>query len=158
MLVVNFGATPRTVTIEHNRVFNYNNSGITIFAEAYWENPALANLTVHVLDNTIIGAGPNEVIDQWGVFFGGYNFAEPQSSISGSIKDLIQDQITVGGIQSWRRDCHITHTMLKWLITSSKREYRSVAQQPSAQIAGTIYGPQDVFGSTGSSLEATTNY
>lgn len=98
MLVVNFGGTPRTLTIEHNRVFNYNNSGITIFAEAYWENPALANLTVHVLDNTIIGAGPSEVIDQWGIFFGGYNFAEPQFSITGSIKgNRIRDQITVGG-------------------------------------------------------------
>lgn len=97
MLVVNFGAAPRTVSIRDNKVVNYNNSGITIFAEAYWEDPALANLTVHVVDNTIIGAGPNDVIDQWGIFFGGYNFAEPQFSITGSIKgNRIQDQITVG--------------------------------------------------------------
>lgn len=155
MLIVNFGATPRTVTIEHNRVFNYNNSGITIFAEAYWENPALANLTVHVLDNTIIGAGPNEVIDQWGVFFGGYNFAEPQFSITGSIKgNRIQDQITVGGypIPGVGIATYNTYNVeMADNVVENVNIGLAAHQAYGAQIADNHFtGPgKDVFGSTG---------
>jgi hypothetical protein len=46
IFVVNFGATPRTVTIAENYVTNYNSSGITIFAQAMPEDPTLGNLTV----------------------------------------------------------------------------------------------------------------
>lgn len=155
MLVVNFGATPRTVSIEENRVVNYNNSGITIFAEAYWENPALANLTVHVVDNTIIGAGPNEVIDQWGVFFGGYNFTEPQFSITGTIKgNRIQDQITVGaypipgvGIATY----NTYNVQMADNVIENVNIGLAAHQAFGAHIANNhITGPgQDVFGSTG---------
>ena len=96
MLVVNFGATPRTVTISENRVVNYNSGGITVFTETDPINPTPANLTVHVVDNTIIGLGPNDVIDQWGIFFGGYNVVDPELSITGTLKaNWIQDQVTL---------------------------------------------------------------
>jgi hypothetical protein len=92
MLVVNFGATPRTITIAANRVVNYNSSGITVFAQAFPEDPTLGNLTVHLVDNTVIGSGPNNVIGQWGIFFGGYENAQ----ITGTLKgNRIQDLITV---------------------------------------------------------------
>jgi hypothetical protein len=155
MLVVNFGATPRTVTIEHNRIFNYNNSGITIFAEAYWENPALANLTVNVVDNTIIGAGPTEAIDQWGLFFGGYNFAEPQYSITGTIrKNRIQDTFTVGaypipgvGIATY----NTFNVEMADNVIENANIPLAAHQAFGAQIANNHFtGPgRDVFGSTG---------
>jgi hypothetical protein len=96
ILVVNFEATSRTVSITENRIINYNNSGITVFAEADPSNPTVANLTAHVVDNTIIGWGPNDVLDQWGIFFGGFNFADPQFSITGTLRgNRIRDQITL---------------------------------------------------------------
>jgi len=92
IVVVNFGATPRTVTLAENQVINYNSGGITIFAQAIPEDPTLGNLTVNVVNNTVIGSGPNDVIDQWGIFFGGYESAE----ITGTLKDnQIRDQTTV---------------------------------------------------------------
>ena len=95
IIAVNFGTTPRTVTIAANQVINYNTSGITVFAETDPGNPTLANFTVNVVNNTVIGSGPNDVVDQWGIFFGGYGFADPQDSITGTIKgNRIQDQIT----------------------------------------------------------------
>jgi hypothetical protein len=96
IIVVNYGTTPRTVTVTGNQVVNYNTSGITVFAEADPSDPTLANLTVNVVDNTIIGSGPNDTLEQWGMFFGGYNFADPQFSITGTIKgNRIRNQITV---------------------------------------------------------------
>jgi hypothetical protein len=92
MLVVNFGATPRTVTIAANRVVNYNSSGITVFAQAFPEDPTLGNLTAHVVDNTVIGSGPNDVIGQWGIFFGGYENAQITGTLNGN---RIQDLITI---------------------------------------------------------------
>jgi len=90
--IVNFGEAARTVTIEDNRVVNYNSSGITIFAETFPDAPTPANLTVHVVDNTVVGSGPNDVLGQWGVFFGAYNFAE----ITGTLKsNRIQDLVTI---------------------------------------------------------------
>jgi hypothetical protein len=45
-----------------------------------------------VVDNTVIGSGPNDVLGQWGVFFGAYNFAE----ITGTLKsNRIQDLVTI---------------------------------------------------------------
>jgi hypothetical protein len=97
MLVVNFGATPRTVTITENRVINYNSSGITVFAQGFLEDPTLGNLTAHVVDNTVIGSGPNNVIGQWGIFFGGYENAQ----ITGTLKgNQIQDLITIDFVPS----------------------------------------------------------
>ncbi|HLO27665.1 MAG TPA: hypothetical protein VK249_00930 [Anaerolineales bacterium] len=98
MLVVNFMPTPRSVTIAENRVMNYNSSGVTVFAQADPNDPTHANLTVHVVDNTVIGSGPNDVIAQWGIFFGGYDFADPQFSITGTLKgNRVRDQVTVAG-------------------------------------------------------------
>jgi hypothetical protein len=95
IVVVNFEPTLRTVTITENLVTNYNTVGITVFAEADPNDPTLSTLTVNVLNNTVIGSGPNDALDQWGIFFGGYNFADPQFSISGSIKgNRIQNQFT----------------------------------------------------------------
>jgi len=91
MLVVNFGVTPRTVTIAENRVVNYNSGGLTIFAQAIPEDPTLGSLTVHVVNNTITGLGLNNVIAQWGVFFGGYESAEMTGTLKGN---RIRDQIT----------------------------------------------------------------
>jgi hypothetical protein len=49
-----------------------------------------------VLDNVVTALGPNGVIDQWGIFLGGYNFADPQSSVTGTIKgNRVSDQLTV---------------------------------------------------------------
>ena len=96
IFVVNFAATPRTITIAENRVVNYNNNGILVDAEADPNNPAIANLTAHVVNNTVIGLGPNNVIDQWGIFLGGFGFADPQFSITGTLRgNRIHDQVTI---------------------------------------------------------------
>lgn len=96
MLVVNLEASPRTVTIAENRVVNYNNSGITVFAQADFNDPSAANLTVHVVNNTVTGWGPNDVIDQWGIFFGGFGFTDPQASITGTLRgNRIRDVVTI---------------------------------------------------------------
>jgi hypothetical protein len=87
IVVANLSATPRTVRIEDNRVFDFNSVGITVFANADPANPALATLTAHILDNEVTAQGANEVIDQWGIFLGGYDFAEPQFSVTGTIQD-----------------------------------------------------------------------
>jgi len=92
MLVVNFGLSPRAVTIEGNKVLNYNSSGITIFAQGMPEDPTLGSLTVDVVDNTVVGSGQNSVLGQWGIFFGGYENAQ----ITGSLKgNQIQDLLTI---------------------------------------------------------------
>jgi hypothetical protein len=97
IVVINFTATPRQVKITENRVFNFNNIGILIDAEADQNNPALANLTVEVADNTVVGSGPTDVIDQWGIFIGGFGFADPQFSVTGIIKgNRVGDLVTVG--------------------------------------------------------------
>src|SRR5689334_1212922 len=72
IVVVNFAATARTITIAENRVINYNSNGIIVDSEADLSNPSIANLTAQVVDNTVIASGPNDVIDQWGIFIGGF--------------------------------------------------------------------------------------
>lgn len=90
ILVVNFGMTPRTVTITENYVVDYNASGVTIFAQAIPEDPTLGSLTAYVEKNTIVGAGPNDALGQWGVFFGGYESAQMTGSVKGNwIRNLI---------------------------------------------------------------------
>lgn len=97
IVAINFLAVPRTVTITENRILNFNNNGIIVDAEADFNDPTAANLTVNVTDNTIVGSGPNEAIDQWGIFVGGFGFADPQSSITGVIRgNRIRDLVTVG--------------------------------------------------------------
>lgn len=90
--VIHFGEEPRTLTIQENFVANYNSSGITIFAETVPDDPTPANLTANVVRNTIIGSGSNDVLGQWGVFFGAYNFAEITGTLKGNV---IRDLITV---------------------------------------------------------------
>lgn len=90
--VLNFGETPRTVTIKENYVANYNSSGITVFSETVPDDPTPASLIANVEGNTVIGSGRTNVLSQWGIFFGAYNFAE----ITGSVKDnRIRDLIAV---------------------------------------------------------------
>jgi hypothetical protein len=97
IVVINFLATPRTVEISENRVVNFNNNGILVDAEADFNDPFAANLTAHIKDNTIIAAGPTDAIDQWGIFIGGFGFADPQSSVTGSIKgNQLRNLVTVG--------------------------------------------------------------
>jgi hypothetical protein len=97
IVVVNLSSTPRTITIAENRIINYNNNGIIVDAEADPNNPQVPNLTAQVIDNTVIALGPNEVIDQWGIFIGGFGFADPQSSITGTVRgNRIRDLVTVG--------------------------------------------------------------
>jgi hypothetical protein len=97
IVVVNFSSTPRTITIADNRIINYNNNGIIVDAEADPNNPLVPNLTVQVIDNTVVASGPNEVIDQWGIFIGGFGFADPQSSITGTVSgNRVRDLVTVG--------------------------------------------------------------
>ena len=89
-------ATPRTITVEENEIVRFNSVGITIFANADPNNPALATLTAHVVDNVVIAQGANDVIDQWGIFLGGYDFAEPQYSVTGTITgNEVRDQLTL---------------------------------------------------------------
>jgi hypothetical protein len=96
IVVANQAATPRTVTIKGNRVINFNSIGITVFAVADPNNPAVSTLTANVVDNVVIAQGSNDVIDQWGIFLGGYNFADPQSSVTGTIKNnQISNQLTL---------------------------------------------------------------
>jgi hypothetical protein len=97
VVVINFTATPRTVTITENRIVNFNNIGILADAEADFNDPTLANLRVDITNNTVVGSGATEAIDQWGVFFGGFGFADPQASITGTIKgNKLRDFVTVG--------------------------------------------------------------
>ena len=97
IVVINFLATPRTVTVTANKVVNFNNNGILVDAEADLDDPSVANLTVHVTNNTVIGGGPNKAIDQWGIFFGGFGFADPGASITGTIRgNRIRNLVTVG--------------------------------------------------------------
>lgn len=86
IVVGNMSSTPRAITIEKNRITGFNSVGITVFANADPNNPALATLTADILNNIIVAQGANDVIDQWGIFLGGYDFAEPQYSVTGTIK------------------------------------------------------------------------
>ena len=94
--VVNFDPAPRQVTIAENWVVDYNTVGIDVFAETDPNDLAASNLSVNVTNNIIIGWGPNDELDQWGIFFGGYNFADPQFSIAGSITgNRVRNQFTL---------------------------------------------------------------
>jgi hypothetical protein len=69
--------------------------GITVFAETDPANPAVSTLTADIVDNVVVAQGANDVIDQWGIFLGGYNFADPQSSVTGTIRgNKISDALT----------------------------------------------------------------
>lgn len=77
ILVITFSDTSRTLTIEGNRAVNFNNNGITAISFNSSESPVSPNLTMHIARNTIIGAGPNDVVDQFGIYFISEGFPDP---------------------------------------------------------------------------------
>lgn len=96
IVVANQLAAARTIVIADNYITKFNSVGITVFAETDPENPAESTLTAHIIDNVVIAQGANGEIDQWGIFLGGYNFASPQTSVTGTIKgNRIQDAMTI---------------------------------------------------------------
>lgn len=96
IFVLNFSATPRTVTIIGNRLVNFNNNGMTLISVANAESPDGANLTLHVARNTVIGAGPTDVIDQFGIFVLSDLFTDPSLFATVTIQDNhIRDFVTV---------------------------------------------------------------
>jgi hypothetical protein len=96
IVVVNFSDTPRTVTITENRATNFNNNGIVIASFPNFNTPDVANLTAHVVENTLVGQGANDVIDQYGILFFSEGFSDPQFSVSGSIREnRIREMVTV---------------------------------------------------------------
>ena len=161
VVVINFTATPRTVTITENRIVNFNNIGILADAEADFSDPTLANLNVDITNNVVIGSGATDVIDQWGIFIGGFGFGDPQSSITGRIKNnRLRDFVTVGayplpgvGIVAFN-PFHLE-------ITNNTVENVNIGlaanQVVGAQIAhNQILGPgPDVFGSSGLLISGT---
>lgn len=95
IVVANLDAAPRTILIAGNRIVKFNSVGITVFAETDPSNPAESTLTANILNNAVVAQGANGVIDQWGIFLGGYNFADPQFSVTGTIKDnQVSDALT----------------------------------------------------------------
>jgi len=86
IVVANQVAEPRSVVITGNQLTGFNSVGITVFAETDPQDPAQSTLQAQIVDNTITAQGANDVIDQWGIFLGGYNFADPQSSVTGTIR------------------------------------------------------------------------
>jgi nitrous oxidase accessory protein NosD len=93
--VANQMETPRSILIAGNKLVNFNSVGITVFAETDPENPASSTLTANILNNVVIAQGANDVLDQWGIFLGGYNFADPQSSVTGAIRgNQVRDAFT----------------------------------------------------------------
>jgi hypothetical protein len=96
IVVVNFEASPRTVTIEDNWIVNYNDIGIVVGTVADPNAPAVETLTAHVLDNTVIGMGPNDVIDQWGMSIFSDGSEDPQFFPTGTIRgNRVRDMITL---------------------------------------------------------------
>jgi hypothetical protein len=96
IVVQSFLATPRTVTVAKNRIVNFNNNGITGLSFADPDNPESANLTLDVVENTIVGLGLNDVVDQFGIYFQSFGFAEPELNLTGTIRNNhIRDIATV---------------------------------------------------------------
>jgi hypothetical protein len=161
IVVINFSGTHRTVTVTENRVLNFNNNGILVDAEADFNDPAVANLTAHVTNNTIVGAGQNDVIDQWGIFIGGFGFADPSFSITGTIRgNRIRDLVTVGahplpsvGVVMFNPyNLEVTHNIVENINVGLAANQVVGAQITHNQIIGP--GP-DVFGSSGILISGT---
>ena len=116
---------------------------------------------VQVTNNTVVGAGPNEVIDQWGIFIGGFGFADPQFSVTGVIKgNRIRDLVTVGdfplpsvGVVMFNPyQLEITHNAVENVNVGLAANQVVGAQIAHNQIVGP--GP-DVFGSAGLLISGT---
>jgi hypothetical protein len=94
--VINFEATPGTVSIARNRIINFNNNGINAIAVVNPDEQTAANLTAHVENNIIIALGPNDVVDQWGIQFWSFGSEDPQLKITGTIVgNQIRDVVTI---------------------------------------------------------------
>ena len=164
IVVINFMAVPRFVEITKNRVVNFNNNGILVDAEADFNDPFAANLTVQVTDNTLIASGPTEAIDQWGIFIGGFGFADPQSSVTGTIRgNHLRDLVTVGahplpsiGIVMFNP----VNLEVKNNTIENVNIGLAANQVVGAQIVrNQITGPRsDVFGSSGLLISGTDSY
>lgn len=154
IVIANMSGNPRTVTIEKNEIVGFNSVGITVFANADPNNPAVATLTANILDNKVVAQGGNDVIDQWGIFLGGYDFAEPQYSVTGTIKgNKVRNVLTLSpyplpgvGI--------LTLSTYNVEIADNEIEDSNVGLTANlaynSRIAGNrIHGPQQVPGSTG---------
>jgi hypothetical protein len=130
-------------------------------AEADMNDPAAANLTVEVTNNTVVGSGPTEAIDQWGIFIGGFGFADPQFSVTGTIKgNRLHDLVTVGshplpstGIVMFNPfNLEVTHNTMENVNIGLAANQVVGAQIGHNQILGP--GP-DVFGSSGLLISGT---
>ena len=164
IVVINFLAAPRTVEITENRVANFNNNGILVDAEADLNDPFAANLTVHVTDNMVVASGPTEAIDQWGIFIGGFGFADPQSSVTGTIQgNRLRDLVTVGehplpsiGIVMFNpANLEVSNNTIENVNIGLAANRVLGAQIVHNQITGP--GP-DVFGSSGLLISGTDSY
>lgn len=154
IVVANLMATPREIVITRNRVLKFNSAGITVFAETNPVDPAAATLTAHIRENIVEAQGANDVIDQWGIFLGGYNFADPGSSVTGAIAgNRVRDALSVaphplpgiGIVTLYTHDVQI-----------SDNEIENVNVGVAANLAfnssianNRVQGPKDGMGSTG---------
>lgn len=161
IVVINFSGTHRSVTVTENRVLNFNNNGILVDAEADFNDPTIANLNVEVTNNTVVGSGQNGVIDQWGMFIGGFGFADPSSSITGTIRgNRIRDLVTVGdyplpgiGIVMFNPyNLEVAQNTVENVNVGFAANQVAGAQITHNQIVGP--GP-DVFGSSGLLISGT---
>jgi hypothetical protein len=161
IVVINFSGIPRTVTVTENRVITFNNNGILVDAEANFNDPAIANLTANVTNNTIVGSGQNGVIDQWGLFIGGFGFADPSFSITGTIKgNRIRDLVTVrdhplpsvGVVMFNPYNLEVAHNTIENVNVGLAANQVFGAQITHNQIVGPS---PDVFGSSGLLISGT---
>ena len=164
IVVINFLATPRTVEITENWVVNFNNNGILVDAEADLNDPFAATLTAHVTNNVVVASGPTEAIDQWGIFIGGFGFADPQSSVTGTITgNRLRDLVTVGahplpsiGIVMFNpANLEVSNNTMENVNIGLAANRAVSAQITRNQITGP--GP-DVFGSSGLLISGTDSY
>ena len=96
IVVINTVAIPREITIAENRIINYNDIGIIVGSFADPNDPTVANLTAYVLDNIVIGLGPTDVIDQWGIVMFSEAFGDSQLFVTGTIqRNWIRDVVSV---------------------------------------------------------------
>jgi hypothetical protein len=164
IVVINFLATPRTVEITENWITNFNNNGILVDAEADLNDPFAATLTAHVTNNVVVASGPTEAIDQWGIFIGGFGFADPQSSVTGTISgNRLRDLVTVGahplpsiGIVMFNpANLEVSNNTMENVNIGLAANQVVGAQITRNQITGP--GP-DVFGSSGLLISGTDSY
>jgi hypothetical protein len=84
IVVVNRSATPRTITIAENQVSGFNSTGITVGGFASINDPNFGFLTAHLVKNTVVGAGPTDAIEQFGIQYGLYTI---EHHITGTLKE-----------------------------------------------------------------------